>query len=99
MLFSARIESSPSGQNGPSLGFHPPRLQRPGTYTALNIYEDEEAEMPMSRVLAIDYFKTVLSVTLSPFQVSRKGCDWIVDRAWNLGSGAVPEKAEADKTK
>ena len=60
-------------------------------FTDIEACENEEASMPMSRVLAVEYTKTALTITLSPFQASRKGFDWTIDRAWDLGANALKD--------
>ena len=51
--------------------------------------------MQMQRVLAIEYTREAVTATMSPFQASRKGFDWNLDRAWDLSADAIPvEKTE-----
>ena len=66
-------------------------------FTDIEACENEEASMPMTRVLAIEYTKTALSITLSPFQASRKGYDWTNNRAWDLGANARPKETDTKK--
>ena len=66
-------------------------------FTDIEACENEEASMPMTRVLAIGYTRTALSITLSPFQASRNGYDWTNNRAWDLGANARPEETDAEK--
>ena len=65
-------------------------------FTDIDACEDEEARMPMSRVLAIEYTKAALTVTLSPFQTSRKGYDWTISREWKLGADALPKSSDGE---
>lgn len=66
-------------------------------FTDIEAYKNEEAGMPMTRVLAIEYTRTAPSITLSPFQASRKGYDWVNNRAWDLGANARPKETDAKK--
>ncbi len=66
-------------------------------FTDIEACENEEAAMPMTHLLAIEYTKAALTVTLSPFQASRKGYDWTIDRAWDLGADAVPKRSDGEK--
>ena len=43
-------------------------------------------------MLAIDYTRTALTITLSPFQASHNGFDWNEHRAWDLGADALPDR-------
>lgn len=63
-------------------------------YTEPDVCEFEEMQMNTTRVLGIDYTPTGLAVTYSSFQASRKGYDWRSDRAWDLGSDAIPDDGE-----
>lgn len=66
------------------------RLGLCANYTEIDICDSEEIRMSMKRVLAIQYAREALAVTISPFKSSRKGFDWTSDQAWNLGSDARP---------
>ena len=65
-------------------------------FTDLDACEDEEVGLLMTRVLAIEYTKVALTVTLSPFRTSRKSYDWTIDRTWDLGANALPESLDAE---
>lgn len=58
--------------------------------------EAEEWTMPTKRVLAVEYTKMALTVTVSPFRASRKGYDWIILREWDLGSDSEPPTEDED---
>lgn len=62
----------------------------------LDACEDEEVGLPMTRMLAIEYAKVALTVTLSPFRTSRKSYDWTIERAWDLGADARPESPDTE---
>ena len=66
-------------------------------FTDIYACENEETSMPTNRLLAVEYTKSALSITLSPFQASRTGYDWINSRAWDLGSNARPSATETSK--
>ena len=66
-------------------------------YTELDVCEDEETHMPMTRLLAVEYTRAALVVTLSPFQASRNGFDWMQVREWGLGGALLPAEKEQRK--
>lgn len=63
-------------------------------YTEPDLCEFEETQMNTTHVLGIEYTPTGLAVTYLSFQASRKGYDWRSDRAWDLGSDAIPDHGE-----
>lgn len=64
-------------------------------YAKLDVCDVEDAQMPIQRVLAIEYTREAVMATMSPFQASRKAFHWNLDRAWDLGADAIPvEKTE-----
>ena len=65
--------------------------------TAVDICYAEETQMPMSRVLAIEYTRAALTVTLSPFQAAQRVFEWTLERSWDLGADAVPPSKNADR--
>lgn len=58
--------------------------------------EGEEWTMPKKRVLAVEYTKMALTVTVSPFRASRNGYDRILLREWDLGSDSEPPMEDED---
>ena len=60
-------------------------------YTEIDVCDSEETRMPVRRVLAIQYTREALVVTISPFKASRNGFDWTSDQAWNLEADARPD--------
>ena len=67
-----------------------------GNFTDLEACEAEERQMPMSRVLAVEYTSVSLTVTMSPFQASRKGYDWIIRRDFALGASKLPNFEDSE---
>jgi hypothetical protein len=67
------------------------------SYTELDICDVEEAHLPDSRVLAIEYTGASLTVSLAPFQASRSSFDWMLRRDWDLGADSLPTTPEESK--
>ncbi len=61
-------------------------------YTEMDVCDSEETRMSMKRVLAVQYTREALVVTISPFKASRSGFDWTSKQAWNLGANALPNQ-------
>ena len=66
------------------------RLGLCANYTEIDVCDSEETRMSMKRVLAVQYTREALVVTISPFKASLKGFEWTSDQVWNLGSDARP---------
>ena len=66
-------------------------------FTAVDICFAEETQMPMSRMLAIEYTRAALTVTLSPFQAAQRVFEWTLERSWDLGVDASTPSENADR--